>query len=162
MVSIHKHTGNLLPASPFSTIALSGWSFLSILRRLRHVQNVVVPLMLDFFLVHVEEVHICNGVPITAPIGEVPLLADREPSSTSLFLCLNSLPISLLYILWRGQHVLSIASCWIHLDMTELLCRFQNSSHRQFFLRCTSSSSTRDICAWYIRLLCRVLRNATP
>ena len=79
MVSKHKHTRNLLPTSPLPTIALSGWSFLSILRRLRHVQDVVVPLMLEFFLVHVKEVHICIGVPITAPIREVPLLADREP-----------------------------------------------------------------------------------
>ena len=33
--------------------------------------------MLEFFFVHVEEVHICIGVPITAPIGEGPLLANR-------------------------------------------------------------------------------------
>ena len=56
-----------------------------------------------------------------------------SPSSTLLFLCLNFLPISLLYILRRSQHVLSIASCWIHLDMNGLLCKSQNSSRRQFF-----------------------------
>ena len=45
--------------------------------------------------------------------------------------------------------------------MNELLCSSQNSSSRQSFLLCTSSSSTRGSCAWYLRLFCRVLRDAT-
>ena len=110
------------------------------------MQNVVVPLMLELFLVHVEEVHICIGVPIAAPIGEVPLLADREPSSTLLFLCINTLPISLLFLLRRGKHVLSIASCGIYLDMNELLCSSQNSSHRLFFAVYVILQHARQLC----------------
>ena len=74
------------------------------------------------------------GVPVTAPIGEVPLLDDREPSST-LQCSIASIPSQYLccILLRRDQHVLSIASCWIHLDMNELLCSSQNSSHRHFF-----------------------------
>ena len=62
--------------------------------------------MLQFFILHVEKVHICVEVPSTVPIGELPRLADRELKQClffhfgSQFLhSLNVFAVSLLHVL---------------------------------------------------------------
>ena len=83
--------------------------------------------------------------PTTAPkLGKSLFSLTMSPPSTSLFLCLNLHPTSLLKILHLGQHVLSIASCWIHLDLNELLCSSQNSSMPSVIFCCVRHPPARE------------------
>ena len=104
-----------------------------ILGPLRHVQNVVVPLMIHFFIVQLEEVYLCIGVPVTVPIGELSSLADRELiTCTALSFHFSSqLCHRLDFSQYRGcmctvvpSFSSSIASCWANLDLNELIWTF--------------------------------------
>ena len=64
-------------------------------------QTAVVTLMLQFSIVHVEEVYICIGVPVTVPIGELPHLADRELITCSTFAVISALIVSTASIFWN-------------------------------------------------------------
>ena len=90
----------------------------STLRPLRHVQNVVVPLMFQLCKVHFDVVKICVGVAVTVPALRVTFVSALSFSFISI-LC------QYLCCMYCAS---SIASSWIYLDLTEFRCSFHNSS----------------------------------